>query len=68
MTDDTPKFSFSYVLPDPFARLPALAERLGVKECGSGVSVKLQTKDGRTYDLFDLIDAVLDRLDAAAQK
>ncbi len=56
--------------PDPWVRLPALAERLGVPEAtapapGNG-AVTIRTADGRSYDLFDLINAALDRLDAAA--
>jgi hypothetical protein len=53
-------------LPDPLAKLPALAERLGVAplepKAGSA-TVSLCTKDGLRYDLFDLINAALDRLD-----
>ena len=49
--------------PDPFVKLPALAERLGVKPVAPDHppgSVFLCTKDGRSYDLFDLINAALD--------
>jgi hypothetical protein len=51
--------------PDPFAKLPALAERLGVKPLGpeGNGTVVLSTKAGQHYDLFDLINAVLDRVD-----
>jgi hypothetical protein len=51
--------------PDPFTKLPALAERLGVEPTqggGPGVVV-LRMSDGRCYDLFDLINAMLDRMD-----
>ena len=48
-----------------FAELPALAKRLGVKSVESG-TVMLIMGDGTKYSLFDLINALLDRLDAAA--
>jgi len=52
--------------PDPFAKLPALAERLGV-EPGKGTSgFWVQIQDGRRYDVFAIVEAVLDRLDKAA--
>lgn len=56
-------------LPDPFARLPALAERLGVVPLAAGFrgSVVLRTQDGTSYDLFDLVDAILDRIDATTK-
>ncbi len=50
---------------DPFAKLPALAERLGVSEAApdAPASVLLHTGGGQVYDLFDLINAALDRLE-----
>lgn len=63
-------------LPDPFAKLPAICERLGVpafdkaawQERPKGTATwVIQTKDGRAYDGFDIITALLDRLDAAAK-
>lgn len=51
--------------PDPLARLPALAERLGIAPApidGAG-SVRLVTESGDAYDLFDLINAFLDKLE-----
>ena len=60
--------NFQATLPDPFKKLPALAERLGVKPSESKeASVVLCTADGRKYDLFDLINAVLDKIEAANQ-
>jgi hypothetical protein len=52
-------------LPDPFEKLPALAERLGVTpvEIAAPSTVIMMVKDGRKYDLFDLINAFLDKLD-----
>jgi len=52
---------------DPLERLPALAERLGVKPRPPDAppSVVLTTRGGTTYDLFDLVNAALDRLDIA---
>lgn len=53
--------------PDPYAKLPALARRLGVEPFRSGAaSVLLTTQAGESYDLFDLMSALLDRIDAAA--
>lgn len=50
--------------PESFPLLPALAERLGVKP-GFGTSrVSLLMKDGTVYDLFALINAFLDKIDA----
>ena len=60
-------------MPDPLARLPALAERLGVgqyrdPQCGErSASYLLVTKDGARYDLYDLINALLDRVDKVAR-
>lgn len=53
--------------PDPFVRLPELAERLGVKEGENLVGVTISLQDGRQYSLFDLIGALLDRLDRGCQ-
>jgi len=53
-------------VPEAWVKLPALAERLGVKPLeGSGkfVEIAIQLNDGRRYDVIDLINAVLDRLD-----
>ena len=55
---------------DPLARLPDLARRLGVdpKKPGSPPSPVLMTKAGVSYDLFDLINAGLDRIDNALKE
>jgi predicted RNA-binding Zn ribbon-like protein len=55
-------------VPDPFPKLPALAQRLGVEpsDGDSTNTVVLRMQDGRCYDLFDLINAMLDRMDKAA--
>lgn len=52
--------------PETFPLLPALAQRLGVKPGGGGGRVVLNMRDGTSYDLFALINAFLDRVDAAA--
>ena len=63
--------SIDLKMPNPMQRLPALAERLGVEPVGSmsvvsdRVIVSAGDADGRCYDLFDLIEAMLDRCDAA---
>ena len=50
--------------PDPFAKLPELAKRLGVKESTShGSTVTIRTKDGKCYDLFELMNAFLDKME-----
>jgi len=48
--------------PDPWARLPALAARLGVKPVppGGPVRVILRTAAGQSFDVFELCNAVLD--------
>lgn len=58
------KVNFAAEMPDPFARLPALAERLGVKPVGENhpASIVLITKGGVRFDLYDLVNAALDRL------
>lgn len=50
---------------EQFKDVPALADRLGVKEgIGSGTFV-LSLCDGRQYDFFALINAFLNKLEAA---
>ena len=53
--------------PDPYARVPALAERLGVKEGEDLGTVDIHLKDGRRYSLFALINAFLDRVEKATE-
>ena len=54
---------------DPWAKLPALAKRLGVEPMPDDSShlpptVLLTTLDGKfKYDIFDLVNAFLDRMD-----
>ena len=58
-------------LPDPFARVPEMAARLGVEPVAPGAptpSMALMMKDGSQYDFFALIAAFLDRMDAALDK
>jgi hypothetical protein len=54
-------------IPEAFPRLPALAARLGVEKVSDSPSHSGRTflimKNGDKYDLFDLINAVLDRMD-----
>jgi hypothetical protein len=49
---------------DPFAKLPGLAARLGVEpmKAGAAPGVSLHMRDGRAYDVFDLINAFLDQV------
>lgn len=52
---------------EAFPKLPALAARLGVGPgpgSDGGGRVLLNMSDGTKYDLFALINALLDRLDA----
>lgn len=60
-----PNLNTQRVLPDAFAKLPALAERLGVKpmEKDHPPTWAARNKDGISYDIFDLINAVLDHVD-----
>lgn len=53
---------------DPLAKLPALAKRLGVEPMDSKASGWYVTGGGSTYDMFDLINAVLDKVEAALPK
>jgi len=45
--------------------LPALAERLGVKPKASygHIEIAITLDDGRRYDVLEIINALLDRLD-----
>jgi hypothetical protein len=52
------------VMNDPLAELPKLAERLGVKEWDDdGATILLTTKTGKNYCVFQLVNAMLDRMD-----
>ena len=48
---------------DPLHELPALAERLGIQEWGGGTTILLTTKTGRSYCVFQLVNAMLDQMD-----
>ncbi len=48
---------------EAFPQLPALAARLGVKpNTGSG-NLKMAMKDGTLYDVFELVNALLDKIE-----
>jgi hypothetical protein len=53
--------------PDPLARLPALAQRLGIEpltdEQRKASGVTISTRDGQSYDLFALLNALLDKIE-----
>jgi len=56
--------------PDPFQKLPPIAERLGVapltdEQRKGNVGVMIMTGDGRAYDFYALMMAFLDRIDKA---
>ena len=54
---------------DPYAKLAPLAERLGVKPVDEGAPASVMfMSQGKGYDIFDVINALLDRLDAAENK
>jgi len=61
MPDDLPERS--RVLDDPLRELSALADRLGVGEWSGGATILLTTKTGRSYCVFQLVNAMLDRMD-----
>ena len=52
-------------LPEALPLLPALADRLNIKPNEGQGQVWLAMNDGRRYDLFALVNAVLDRLEQA---
>lgn len=52
---------------EQFNKLPEVAERLGVKPNTGDGSIKMTMCDGRTYDAFALINALLDRLDRSTK-
>jgi hypothetical protein len=69
MTDDQQLPSFTLERgPDPWHKLPSLAARLGVEPCSGPMAgrVTIRTREGTSYDVFELINALLDRLDQAA--
>ena len=55
---------------EPFKDLPTLASRLGVEpvDGSSNVAVLLRMNDGRSYSLFEIINAFLDRIDNATRE
>jgi hypothetical protein len=55
-------------VPEAFPKLPALAQRLGVKPNEGNGGWWLCMQDGTRYDGFALINAVLDRLDVAMRE
>lgn len=70
MTDEIYAGTFKMTEPgDPFAKLPALAARLGVAPLAGSERnnrTMFYTAQGEYYDMFDLINAVLDRVDAVS--
>ncbi len=56
--------------PDHLEKLPALAHRLGVRQIVSDghVGLTLSTREGQRYDVLELVNAILDRVDAALAK
>lgn len=59
--------SLLFQQPEMFPDLPALAERLGVQKlCGRRASIVLTMKNGDSYSLFEIANAFLDRMGAAA--
>jgi hypothetical protein len=70
MPDDDQQQSFTLERgPDPWHKLPSLAARLGVEPCSGPMAgrVIVSNREGKRYDLFELVNALLDRLDRAAQ-
>jgi hypothetical protein len=65
---DLPKFTHEPG-PDPWQKLPSLATRLGVAPYSGPLQghVTLRTREGTSYDLFELVNALLDRLDHAVK-
>jgi hypothetical protein len=58
---------FDWNAQPKWTKLPALAERLGVKPLGENEGfreVVLEINKVGRYDLLDLVNALLDRLDA----
>ena len=56
--------------PDPWARLPALAARLGVKpvEPGGPPRVMIRTVAGQQYDVFEIANALLDVIERVTER
>jgi hypothetical protein len=56
---------FTSEMKEIFPELPALAERLGVKPAEKAEGLQMLMKDGRRYNVFEIINALLDRMDTA---
>jgi hypothetical protein len=69
MTDDLPRYTLREPEPDPWQKLPSLAARLGVTPCSGPMQdrVIVRTRDGTSYDIFELLFAFLDHLDRAVR-
>lgn len=65
---EEPQHELRFATPNRWAKIPALAERLGVKPDDGGGELWLSLPDGRKYDLIAIINALLDRLDAASNR
>ena len=53
--------------PDPYERVREIAKRLGVEpitDDNHAVTVFIGLRDGTKYDVFDLVDAFLDKVGA----
>lgn len=54
---------------NPWSRISEIARRVGVNphSPGDGPTVTARGADGRDYDVFKVVEAVLDRIDAATK-
>lgn len=53
-----------------FHKVPQIAHKLGVKPAGESAQVTMLANgcDGKSYDLFLLISALIDKMDRASKK
>jgi hypothetical protein len=70
MSDDG-SVSFSITqLPNPWARISEIAAKVGVKPHRSGDQARITVlgADGHAYDLWEVIAAVLDKIESGIPK
>jgi hypothetical protein len=53
---------------DIWSGIPALAERLGVKEGQGTGEIDIILGDGRKYSIYALVNAFLDKIETALEK
>jgi hypothetical protein len=53
---------------NPWARISEIAARVGVKPHVQGATITATGSDGNAYDVFEVVAAVLDRIEASTRQ